>query len=212
MKNKKALIVDLDNTVYPVKSIGEQLFAPLFELMQEYGWTPGTDRFEGVKEDIMRRPFQKVADDNGFNAELVQRALELLRTTEYTGEMNPYADYESLCRLPADKYLVTTGFEKLQRSKVRQLGIEADFKKVSVVDPDVSDLSKADIFKAIMHEENLKPEDVLVIGDDPESEIAAARSLGMDTFLYEKEKAHPRAEATCRGSNFGDLENIFRLK
>jgi putative hydrolase of the HAD superfamily len=32
---KKAIIFDLDNTVYPVHSIGEELFAPLFALIMK---------------------------------------------------------------------------------------------------------------------------------------------------------------------------------
>ena len=34
---KKALILDLDNTIYPVSAIGEKLFGKLFHLIIESG-------------------------------------------------------------------------------------------------------------------------------------------------------------------------------
>jgi putative hydrolase of the HAD superfamily len=34
---KKAIIFDLDNTVYAVRTIGEELFASLFELITQDG-------------------------------------------------------------------------------------------------------------------------------------------------------------------------------
>ena len=60
--------------------------------------------------------------------------------------------------IPLDKFLVTTGFIKLQMSKVKMLGIEEDFKEIHIVDPEVKDKTKKDVFE-IMEKYRYKPED-----------------------------------------------------
>jgi putative hydrolase of the HAD superfamily len=99
--------------------------------------------------------------------------------------MYPYEQYSTLRQIPIDKFLVTTGFTKLQMSKVEMLNIEADFKKIYVVDPEQSNQTKKDIFQKIIQENGYATEEVLVIGDDPKSEIKAAIELGIDTFFFD---------------------------
>jgi putative hydrolase of the HAD superfamily len=78
------------------------------------------------------------------------------------------------------------------------LNIEADFVEIHIVDPEKSPLTKKDVFADIMARHNYTAEDVLVIGDDPESEIKAAKALGIDTFLFDPEGKHPGALVTYR--------------
>ncbi|XHR97354.1 HAD hydrolase-like protein [Mucilaginibacter sp. UC70_90] len=60
----------------------------------------------------------------------------------------------------------------------------------------------------ILEKYDYKPEDVLVIGDDPESEIKAASELGIDTFLYDPENEHPNARVTYRSQNLKDATAV----
>lgn len=204
---KKAFIYDLDNTVYPVASIGNELFASLFRLIRENGQFAGS--FDKIRDDIMRAPFQVVAQKYQFSEELTQQGIRLLRSLTYEGDIQPYPDYAEIRNIPGDRFLVTTGFRKLQESKIRGMGIEADFRQVVVVDPDTSDKTKKDIFADIMQQHGYRPAEVLVIGDDPESEIKAARELGLDTVLYDKENRHPNAVATFRISDFKELKALL---
>jgi putative hydrolase of the HAD superfamily len=205
---KKAFIYDLDNTVYPVPSIGEKLFAPLFQLIRENGAYTGS--FDKIRDEIMRTPFQVVAQKYQFSQELTQKAVGLLRDLTYEGDIQPYPDYPEIRNIPGDRFLVTTGFRKLQESKIRGMGIEADFRQVIVVDPDTSDKTKKDIFAGILQQHGYQPAQVLVIGDDPGSEIKAARELGLDTVLYDKENRHPNAVATFRISDFRELKDLLK--
>ncbi|MXV16767.1 HAD family hydrolase [Hufsiella ginkgonis] len=206
----KALIFDLDNTIYPVASVGDKLFAPLFELMEPYRDQIGEEAMAAAETEIMRRPFQKVATASGFPPELLAKGTELLRNLEYNGPMQTYPDYALTREFAHDKFLVTMGFMKLQRSKVRQLGVELDFKEVIIVDPDQSDQTKADVFAGLLEKYGYHHSEVLVIGDDPESEIQAARKLRIDTFLYDPETRYPHAQATHRGEKFGDLQALIK--
>ncbi|NJO69682.1 MAG: HAD family hydrolase, partial [Bacteroidetes bacterium] len=56
MDVKKVLILDLDNTIYPVSAIGQKLFKPLFDLIERNGEYCGD--IDSVKTEIMRRPYQ----------------------------------------------------------------------------------------------------------------------------------------------------------
>ena len=122
--------------------------------------------------------------------------------------MQAFDDYHHLKQIPLDKFLVTTGFVKLQMSKVRQLGIEQDFKEIYIVDPDVSSKTKKDVFAEIMQKYHYQPADLLVIGDDPESEIKAALGLGIDTFLFDPAGRYRREASTHRSAK---LKHVLKL-
>lgn len=179
---KKAIILDLDNTIYPVSSIGEKLFASLLKLIQERN----NHDFDKIKKDIMRRPFQVVAAAFNFSAALTQDGIELLKELTYDEAMQPFDDYVYAKGLLCKKYLVTTGFIKLQQSKIAALGIENDFEEIHIVDPLTSKRTKKDVFADIIIRNGFDIAEVLVVGDDLHSEIKAAQDLGIDTVLYDK--------------------------
>jgi putative hydrolase of the HAD superfamily len=187
-QNKKALIFDLDNTIYPVSSIGEDLFRELFEMIEEDGRFEGN--FEDVKDAIQRKPFQVVAEDFKFHEELTSAGLDALTDLEYRNEMEAFDDFEIVRKIDRMKFLVTTGFTKLQWSKIRLLNLEPDFEACFVVDPAKSSKTKKDIFAEIMSRYGLTAEDLLVIGDDIHSEIQAGKELGIQTVLYDFASKH----------------------
>jgi len=198
------LIIDLDNTIYPVKSIGEKLFAPLFNLLRSPKYNLNSETIENAKEQIMRIPFQKVAKQFNFPDALTNDALTLLRGLTYDEPMTYFEGYETIRELDTKKFLLTTGFKALQESKVRALKIENDFTEMFIVDPDASTRTKKDVMLEIMEKYRLSPADILVIGDDPQSEIKAAKELGIRSFLVDPEDAYPEAPADYRGVNLNE--------
>lgn len=202
--HKKAIILDLDNTVYSVHTIGDELFAPLFELIIQDG--SHAHHMDKVKNDIMRRPFQLVARDYQFNEELTGKGIALLREQEYKGKIEPFADYQFVRNLPIDKFLVTTGFLKLQQSKVEGLHLGKDFKEIHIVDPLTSGRTKKEVFADIIERWGYANPEVLVVGDDPHSEIRAARDLGIEAILYDKLRLYNDTTILCKISDFKQLE------
>lgn len=178
----KALILDLDNTIYPVPSIAKELFKELFPLIKESGAYRGN--LEVIKSDIMRRPFQWIINEYGFSEVLAGQCLELLRNLTYNGPIEAFPDYAHVRKLPQQKFLVTTGFAKMQHTKIERLGIQDDFEKIVVIDPDVTSLTKKDVFRELLRDHHFTPKDVVVVGDDPKSEIAAALELGIEAVVY----------------------------
>jgi putative hydrolase of the HAD superfamily len=209
---KRALILDLDNTIYPVSSISENLFASLFDTLDQHADrinASDAGRINKIKDEMTRRPFQHIADEFGLDADLKNKMVDILKNISYDLPMRPFEDYQHIQSIPLDKFLVTTGFSKLQWSKVKMLGIEPDFKAIHIVDPEVSQQTKKDVFAWIMATHNYTPKELLVIGDDPGSEIKAAKTLGIDTVLYDPLNKHPDAVATHKINNFKTVVDIL---
>jgi putative hydrolase of the HAD superfamily len=208
--SKKAIIYDLDNTIYPVSSIGNELFTSLFQLIDQDGGH--TENMEAIKADIMRKPFQVVAADYHFSRQLTQRGIALLKDLTYEGVIEPFSDYREVKHLPGERFLVTTGFLKLQQSKIRKMGLEQDFKDIHIVDPATSDKTKKEVFAEIMDKHGYRPEEVLVVGDDPDSEIRAAQELGIAAVLYDKFNLYPANISTPKIADFKKLIEYVRAR
>ncbi|MCR6640608.1 MAG: hypothetical protein NVV82_16805 [Sporocytophaga sp.] len=97
---KKAIILDLDNTIYPANSIGEEVFKNLFLLIAESGEfkdiTP-------IKQAILRKPFQKVATEFNFSEALTHKCINLLKNLTYEKEIKPFEDYAKVKHMAVKK-------------------------------------------------------------------------------------------------------------
>jgi putative hydrolase of the HAD superfamily len=204
---KKAIILDLDNTLFPTSAIGDELFAPLFKLIEESKDFSGD--LEKFKKDVMRQPFQKLAPEYGFSQELTEAGISILNELKYHKKIATFDDYEILKKYPCQKFLVTMGFTKMQESKVKHMGIKSDFEEIHIVDPELTDKDKKAIFRDIMGRHGFQLSEVLVVGDDPESEIAAARELGLDAVVYDKMNFNPGLKNYFRITDYRELEKYL---
>ena len=201
---KKALIFDLDNTIYPVSAIEGNLFEELFLVIDNALHLSDADKIN-AKYELTRRPYHLVADLFNFGPELKENGNNLLKDVTYDLPMQPFEDYHMLKTIAPLNFLVTTGFTRLQWSKVKMLGIENDFDEIHVVDPTLSPRTKKDVFADILTRHQLNNSEVLVIGDDPESEIKAATELGIETFLFDPAGNFPHASVTFRSESLKDV-------
>ena len=180
----EAIIFDLDNTIFSVYSVGDDLFKPLFDLIEKMPEFKGD--IEDIRKDVMRKPFQKVALNYQFSDKLTKGSLDILNNMTANIDMNAFDDYSATKGITCKKFLVTVGFIKMQEGKVRNLGIAKDFDEIHIIDPLESNRTKKEVFAGIMEKHLLNPADIVVVGDDPDSEIQAAQELGMQAILYDK--------------------------
>jgi len=203
---KKAIILDLDNTIYSAHSIGDKLFRELYFLLEI-----NQNEFQGnlteIKKDINKKPFSTVAKEYNMSKYLYQDGLQLLKNLTYNEPIKYFADYEEIRKFNCDKFLVTSGFPNLQYSKIKQLGIEGDFKGISIVDTISTDNTKKDVFESIQLCHNYDLSELLVVGDDPDSEIAAALTLGIEAVLYSKNPS--TLDAFSGVSVINSFENLY---
>jgi putative hydrolase of the HAD superfamily len=181
---KTAIIFDLDNCLAPATAVGEALLDPAFDAVRAVnrGLLDAT-RLEEAFADCWVHSFDWVARHHGFSSEMRDAGWAVMRTLEVAGPLTGYADLHLLGELDARRFLVTSGFRRLQSSKVRALRIEQLFERVSIDAIDEPErLGKQAIFERILADFGLSVDEVLVVGDNPESEIAAGNRLGITTI------------------------------
>jgi len=201
----KAIIYDLDNTIFPVPAIGDKLFGPLFNLIESTG--EHTENMDAIRYAIMRTPFRIVAQRNNFSDTLTQAGIALQETLFYDEPIATFEDYPLTRSLPGERFLVTTGFDKMQNSKIDCLGIRNEFKEVHVVNPVIT--TKKDVFNDILQRYGYQPNEVLVVGDDPESEIAAAKALQIPTVIYDPSDLFPADAADFKIKHYSALGDVI---
>ena len=179
----KAVIFDLDNCLAAANEVGERLFEPAFEAMRNanHGRLSEAELEEALGE-CWRRPLDDVAHRYGFSREMLAAGWKIFAETIVETPMKGYEDIAFLRELPAELYLVTSGFRRLQESKIKALGLDQVFAGIHVDAIDEADRKgKQGIFESILLTNKLKPEEVLVVGDNPDSEIEAGNRLGIKT-------------------------------
>jgi putative hydrolase of the HAD superfamily len=203
---KKAIFFDLDNTIYPVSAIGDQLFSPLLELILQ------SDEFKDEKaalqDMLQRKPFHYVAIHFGLSDILTKQGVKLLQELTCNASIKTFDGYQEIKKLPQQKFLITAGFTKLQLSKLHHLGIENDFDGIYIIDQSISNDTKKSKFADIMADYDYTPTDVLVVGDDPASEIQAAKELGIDAVLYDSLHLYEDVKNIAKIDGLKDLVNF----
>lgn len=179
----KAIIFDLDSCLSPADETGRDLYEPAFAVIREanHGAVSAAS-LEEAFEKSWRIPFDHIAREHSFSREMFEAGWEILAKVTVTKPMRGYGDLDVLRELNPAKYLVTSGFRRLQESKIAMLGIRSLFTGIFIDAIDETPRTyKEGFFKRIMEDDKLQPSEVLVVGDNPDSEIAAGNRLGMRT-------------------------------
>jgi HAD superfamily hydrolase (TIGR01549 family) len=112
--------------------------------------------------------------------------------------------------LAFDLFLVTSGFRGLQESKVGALQIASLFKRIEIDAIDEPDRKgKQRIFESILETYRLRPEEVIVVGDNPDSEIEAGNELGMKTVQILRPGVPRAHNATYYIQTFNELNALL---
>ena len=206
----RAVVFDLDNCLAAADEAGEALFAPAFDAIR----TANRGRLSEAAlsaafADCWRHALDFVARKHGFSDEMLQAGWRVFRRLEVTHPLRGYGDLHCVSAIPVPRFLVTSGFRKLQESKIAALGIRERFEEIHVdaID-DERRASKQAIFADIAGRHGWEPREVLVVGDNADSEIAAGHALGMPTVQILRPGAEPAERATWR---IKTLHELLRL-
>ena len=86
--------------------------------------------------------------------------------------------------------LVTSGDKEIQRKKIDELGLNNRYFDDIVITERDNDQPKKACFQEIMKRYDLQPEEVICVGDKIDDELAASKSLGMVTVMFEHGRHH----------------------
>ena len=207
----KALILDLDNCLAAANEVGEDVFKPAFEAMRNANRGTLTDeQLAEAFEEIWRQPLDFVASKFGFSQEMLAAGWKAFSQTVIETPMKGYGDLAVLRELPFELYLVTSGFRGLQESKVKALQIADLFRGIEIDAIDEDDRKgKQGVFASILERKELKPEEVIVVGDNPDSEIEAGNRLGIRTVQILRPGVLRANNATFYIETFHELKTLL---
>jgi putative hydrolase of the HAD superfamily len=179
----RAIIFDLDNCLSAADESSRQLLEPVFAAVRQSNHGTLSDGvLAQAFDDCWRDAFDVVAQRHGFSREMLEAGWNAAAHAEVTAPLQGYPDLGALHELSVKLFLVTSGFRRLQESKISALHITELFTEVHVVAIDEENRrGKRQIFADILATYRLSPAEVLVVGDNPDSEIEAGNQLGITT-------------------------------
>jgi putative hydrolase of the HAD superfamily len=208
-----ALLLDLDHTLFDPESIPKSVMEPAFaQLRAAHARIGGVSRevLEASILELMGSPITLVARKHGWPDALRRAALEASGSAVLPDRLPLFPDVDELVRLPQRKILVTTGVPAVQLQKIAALGIGAWLDAVHVDDALAEPRrGKKAVFGAILKQEGLSAEEVVVVGDNLDSEIAAGAQLGMRTVHVARWGCAPGCPATHCMSDLRGLAAIL---
>jgi putative hydrolase of the HAD superfamily len=179
----RSVIFDLDYCLCAGDEVGATLYEPVFASIRRANAGALTEAaLAEAFAACMRFPFDVVAERFQFSAAMYRAGLRVFEATEVAVPLHGYPDLHVLRDLRARCFLVTSGFPRLQQSKITALGIRPCFDAIDVDSiVDHPRRRKQTIFADIVRRYGLVSRKVWVVGDNGESEIAAGNRLGMTT-------------------------------
>jgi FMN phosphatase YigB (HAD superfamily) len=208
----KAVIFDLDNCLSPVDQFGPELFEPAFAAIRAAN--DGSVPQEQLAESFAahsRHSFDWIANRYRYTPAMYAAGSKAWSQAEVTSNVVGYEDLPLLEQVPGERFLVTTGFRRLQESKIAALDITRYF--AAVVIDGLEDRPRKDKrcrFQEIMAVRNLRQADVLIVGDSHEAELTAAKSLGIRSVQTLRPRVARSDIASFHVSGLSELLEVMR--
>ncbi len=209
--NIQAVIFDLDNCLCAASAVGDELYAPAFAALRAANRGRLDEAaLHAAFQECWYTAFDTVAALHGFSPAMIDAGHAAFAGLEVTTPLVAYPDLPLVRELPVRRFLVTSGYRRLQESKVRALGIGDWFDAVivdAVDDPDHP--GKQAIFERLLAAERCAAGEVMVVGDNPVSELAAGRNLGMVTVQILRPGVVRSAEAMHHIDSLDELRPLM---
>jgi putative hydrolase of the HAD superfamily len=149
----------------------------------------------------------KIADD-GLAKDMSVEFLDLLPTRTI---LFPYANeiLQYLANKNYQLHLITNGFEKTQRSKLKSSGLDKYFKEVITSEGSSSLKPNKEIFDYAFQKTGARPEESIMLGDSIEVDIIGAIQAGIDQVFINHLNISIDIKPTYVVNSLKELENIF---
>jgi putative hydrolase of the HAD superfamily len=207
----KAIIFDLDSCLAAANEVGDELFSTAFAAIRSANRGAVTE--SALREALAECwlcAFDLIATKYQFSEAMRNAGWQAFRQTEVAQPMYGYGDLNVLKELPGQLFLVTSGFRRLQESKVKALRLDDIFAAIYVDAIDEPERrGKYRIFKELLAKYGLHRNEVLVVGDNPDSEIEAGNRLGMKTIQILRLGVTSSANAKAHIHNLHELKALL---
>lgn len=163
------------------------------------GWVEGY-RWQVWQEALLD---QKISDP-ALAKQLVRHWIERRQSYPWYPEV---AELLEALRPHYQLGIVTNGVPNLQRQKLRGSGLETGFAAIAVSGEVGIGKPQRGIFDWICGQLSLEPQQCVMVGDNPERDVAGALQAGMASVFVERghKPADPRYPATLRVTNLLEM-------
>ena len=212
-------IFDLDNTLYPVKSINYEVGLPILTALQKVNSSHKNyteNEVQSIFKDCWNIQFDELSVKYELPALYEEELIKAYDNLSIDHDIHTFPDADILLDLEGDKYLVSTGYEKLQLSKIEKLNLKNIFKNIYIDIPSSFPRKTKEYYfryimgEYIMGEYNIPPKNFVVIGDNINSEIKYANKLEMISVLVNREskKIVGKTQPTFTIKNLWELKTL----
>ncbi len=230
MQKYRHIFFDLDRTLYDFDRNNRETIYQLYQdfKLEELGVSdfdafhktyksinlPLWERYkkqEITKEYLNVARFSDTLKAFGINHGLAQKfASEYIRLSPMQVHLLPGAI--ELLEYLFPKYplhIITNGFDEIQFLKISRCGLEKFFQHIIVSEDAGAQKPDSRIFDFAFIKTGARPEESLLVGDDPQSDILGAQQAGMDqVWLAQSGETSPYAP-TYQISNLLELKQII---
>lgn len=182
----RVAVFDLDNTLYDATTMPDEVLAPAIAAVRRANAGPDgipADVLEAAIQSARRLGFLQVAERHALPASLRAAWRAAYQELAVTTRLSTYPDVlPCLEALELTRVLLTTGFRRMQESKIAALDIAHLFQAIYIdaLDQGVGP-GKQRLLQEMLETYHCRAREVLVIGDSAENEIAAGNALGAIT-------------------------------
>lgn len=189
MREKKAVIFDLDDTLYYerdyVYQALEEVAAYLAEKFQKNSIQLWEQMCDLLEKEGRGHIFNRICEIHQIQED-IPKLVTIYRNT--TPNLTLYKDAQKcLDRLKKQGIktgLITDGCFLVQRKKVEALALYKQIDKIIITDEKGLKYWKPSIqpYQDILKQLQVNPEDAVYIGDNPKKDFIGAKTIGMDTI------------------------------
>ncbi len=218
--NIRIIIFDLDDTLYDCNGTlvlrgrrqVAKTIAKMINCSEEESYHLQTEIED--KYGIRTNVYEKIAAlynlPNRYARELLEEFIhvDISNITLFPDVMN------TLKQMKSQGYkliLVTSGEKQVQKKKIDVLGLNDNYFDEILITDRTNGQTKRNCFKEIIQRYSLKPEEIVCIGDKIDDELAAGKSLGMVTVMFEHGR-HYKAYLKEQGKHINPNYSIKRIK
>lgn len=200
-QNIKAVILDLDDTLYDCSGTlilqgrkqAAKMIAGLIHCSEEVACRLQFDMEE--KYGTTANIYEKIVTAHHLPSTCIKELWKTFIHIDIAG-ITLFPDViKTLKQLKVQGYkliLVTSGEKEIQNRKIHVLGLRNGYFDDIFIADRINGQTKNNYFKEIIQRYNMKPEEILCVGDKIDDELIASKSLGMITVMVEQGR-HYRA-------------------
>ncbi|EMA66500.1 HAD-superfamily hydrolase, subfamily IA, variant 1 [Halorubrum aidingense JCM 13560] len=232
----EAVFFDLDNTLYPYSPCNEAGKRAALAAFREHGYDMDRETFDELYATGRREAKREVRHTAASHERVIYFKRALRNHADVhdaaaalaVGEAywDGYMDEMSLCdgvegvltalsEADTSVAIVTNLVTRVQLEKLTRLGIDAHVDRLVTSEEVGREKPSAVPFTTALAALDLRPSEVLVVGDNAEADIAGANALGIDTALFVADGDAPADDELrdsqrpdYRLSEFADLTEV----